>query len=474
MENSVTKVLLVEDDEDHAALIRRRFRNAPNISVELVWRERVADAQQYLANHEVEAILLDLHLPDSDAPQDLIRRFDAISPAPIIVLTSLDDRELAVRAVRAGAQDYLLKAGIEVDTLERAVRYAIERKRIKETLQHSEERLSMALEGSRAGFWDLVVGTERKNDLRELFLSEQQREIIGFAEDMPADPWQWFQSRIHADDINPLRAAVREHRSGKTPVLEAQFRLQDNGAERWLYVRGNCTLEQHGSAQRWTGISWDITERKKHEEERFRLAAIVESSQDAIVATTLQGTITNWNHSAQQMYGYEETEVVGRPWSLLFADDEKQAFAILDSLADGIHIEQIETHHRHRNGNAFHVSVTASPILDDTGSTVGMSLILRDVSERKRLEAQLQHDADHDVLTGLPNRALFVREVEGRLNRRWHKQDNYAVLVIDLDNFKLVNDSMGHFAGDRLLVEFSRRLERCLTTAGCAGTVRRR
>ncbi len=462
MEHSVTKVLLIEDDEDHAALIRRRFRNAPNMPVELIWRERVADAEQYLANNDVEAILLDLHLPDSVAPQDLIERFDAISPAPIIVLTSLDDRELAVRAVRAGAQDYLVKAGIEVDTLERAVRYAIERKRIKENLQHSEERLSLALEGSRAGFWHLIIGPEAKNEPRELFLSEQQREIIGLTDDSVADPWQWFRSRIHRDDIGSLRAAVRAHRAGKTPVLEVRFRLQDNGRERWLYVRGNCTLEQHGSAQRWTGISWDITERKKNEEERFRLAAIVESSQDAIVATTLEGMITNWNQSAQQMYGYTEIEVVGRPLSILFADAEEQAFAILGSLAQGTEIEQFETRHCRRDGTAFHVAVTASPILDDSGNTVGMSLICRDVSERKRLEARLQHDADHDALTGLPNRALFIREVEGRLHREWTKQDNYAVLVIDLDNFKLVNDSMGHFAGDRLLVEFSRRLERCL------------
>lgn len=462
MDIPTTDVLLIEDDADHAALIQRRFRNAPSMPVNLIWQERVADAERYLSSHDVEAILLDLHLPDSEEPEHLIRRIDELSPAPIIVLTSLDDRELAVQAVRAGAQDYLVKSGLDVDMLIRSLRYAIERKRIKENLRQSEERLSLALDGSQAGFWDFVAGSEAPHPIRELFLSRQQRRILGLEEGENPNPVSWLQARIHTDDLPVLLAAAREHVEGRSDVFEVQFRLQIASGTRWLYLRGNCTVEPKGGAHRWTGISWDVTDRKRSEEERYRLAAIVESSQDAIIATTLAGDITNWNRAAERMYGYPAASVVNRPWRTLFTEPDQAASAILETVASGSHIEQFETRHRHQNGTTFDVSITASPILDRDGRTGGISMILRDVSERKRLEQQLQHEASHDVLTGLANRAVFMHQVETELAHAVSGKRRYGLLVIDLDNFKLVNDSLGHLIGDRLLIEFSRRLKGCL------------
>lgn len=456
------KVLLVEDDEDHAALIRRRFRNAPSMPVELVWRERVAAAERYLTTEAVDAILLDLHLPDSDEPPSLIARMDALSPAPIVVLTALDDRELAVEAVRAGAQDYLVKSTLDVDMLVRSVRYAIERKRIKENLRQSEERLSLALDGSQAGFWDVVLGPAPQYEVRELFLSEQQRALLHLGDEALEEPWSWFCSRIHSEDLAELNTALDAYLHKERPVFEAQFRIVLGKKERWIYVRGNCTGDTKGSSQRWTGISWDITERKRNEQERSRLAAIVESSQDAIIATTLHGEITNWNQAAERMYGHAAEEVIGHGWRQFLDTDGDQLRSIVHSITSGTGIHQLETRHRNKNGDYFDVSITASPIFDTNGQISGISLIARDVSERKRLEAQLQHEAEHDILTGLPNRGVFMRHVAREMARLHNGDGGYAILVIDLDNFKLVNDSLGHLIGDRLLIEFSSRIGRCL------------
>lgn len=461
MDQSPTRILLVEDDADHAALVRRRFRNAPVMPVELVWHERVGHAERYLQVDAVDAILLDLNLPDSEAPAALIQRIDALSSAPIVVLTSLDDRELAVEAVRAGAQDYIVKSDLDSDLLVRSLRYAIERKRIKESLRQSEERLSLALEGSQAGSWDVLIEGDPPYRVRELFLSGQQRSILGLGFDDQPDPGAWVRDRVHADDLTEVWSAAAAHAHGDRDVFEAQFRLHGQGQERWIFVRGNCTSRIAG-LQRWTGISWDITERKRAEEERFRLAALVESSQDAIFATSLDGRITDWNQGAERMYGFRADEILQSPWRRLFEDGAPQAAEILQSVASGTTVDQLETRHRRWDGEVIDVSVTASPIPGSSGSINGVSMIVRDVTERKRLEAQLQHEASHDVLTGLANRAMFMARANAALERSQRGLSHYAILVIDLDNFKLVNDSLGHLIGDRLLVEFSRRLSESL------------
>lgn len=461
MDQPRTRVLLIEDDADHAALVQRRFRNATTMPVELVWRERVADAEQYLLSSSVDAILLDLNLPDSESPQALIKRVDALSSAPIVVLTSLDDREMAVRAVRAGAQDYMVKSELNVDLLVRSLRYAIERKRIEETLRQSEERLTLALDGSQAGFWDVLMESDPTPRVRQSFLSVQQRDLLGMSAQEGADPLQWLRLNVDPSDLAAALQAAHAHQRGERAVFEAHLRVRRDDSERWLYVRGNCTNEA-GGVHRWAGISWDITERKRAEEERFRLAALVESSQDAIIATSIDGRITNWNQGAESMYGYGASEVLQQPCTTLFEHGAAQAEDMLHSVTAGATIDQLETRHRRRDGEIIDVSVTASPILGPDNRINGVSMIVRDISERKRLQAQLQHEANHDALTGLANRAMFMARAGVEVKRARQGKSSYALLVIDLDNFKLVNDSLGHLVGDQLLMEFSQRLSTCL------------
>jgi diguanylate cyclase (GGDEF)-like protein/PAS domain S-box-containing protein len=219
------------------------------------------------------------------------------------------------------------------------------------------------------------------------------------------------------------------------------------------------------------GVSTDISERKRGEESARRLSAIVESTADAIFTQSVDGTILTWNRGAEQLYGHVADDVIGRSVSLLDtpeADDELQS--ILGAVAQGETVRALETVRRRRDGTTVDVSLTMSPIFGNDGAVVAASVIGRDITDRRRLEEELTRQAMYDALTALPNRTLLGDRLEQALAGGARRADSVAVLFVDLDQFKTVNDANGHVVGDALLVEVAQRL---LTVVRSADTVAR-
>jgi diguanylate cyclase (GGDEF)-like protein/PAS domain S-box-containing protein len=209
----------------------------------------------------------------------------------------------------------------------------------------------------------------------------------------------------------------------------------------------------------------DISASRRAERAMRNLAAIVESSDDAILSTTLDGTILTWNRGAESLYGYPASEAIGRSIEILaepIAPDEM--VRILDRVRRGESIAQVEAVRRRKDGSLVDVQLTVSPVVGADGRIVGASVIARDISLQKRAQEQIAHLAYHDQLTGLPNRAMFYQHLELAIARADRNGFGVAVLFVDLDSFKLVNDSFGHLAGDGLLRDFATRL-RAVTRA---------
>ena len=161
----------------------------------------------------------------------------------------------------------------------------------------------------------------------------------------------------------------------------------------------------------------DITERAHAEQARARLAAIVESSDDAIIGKDLTGTITSWNHGAERLFGYTSDEAIGRSVSMLIpADRLDEEASILDRLSRGVHITHFETRRRHKDGRLLDISLTVSPIADARGQVVGASKTARDISDRKRAEAALQESERRfrQMVDALPV-AVYTTDAHGRL-----------------------------------------------------------
>ncbi|MDP4302823.1 putative bifunctional diguanylate cyclase/phosphodiesterase [Leptothrix discophora] len=191
-----------------------------------------------------------------------------------------------------------------------------------------------------------------------------------------------------------------------------------------------------------------------------QLAAIVESSDDAIVSKTLDGIVTSWNRGAQRIFGYTAEEMIGQPMTSIFpADRYDEEPQILARIARGEKVEHFETVRRRKDGSLVHVSATISPMRDETGRIVGASKIARDITERIQAERTIWLQANVDTLTQLPNRRQFQERLKQELARARRSHKRVAVLFVDLDRFKEVNDTLGHQAGDALLQEAARRIQ---------------
>jgi diguanylate cyclase (GGDEF)-like protein/PAS domain S-box-containing protein len=199
------------------------------------------------------------------------------------------------------------------------------------------------------------------------------------------------------------------------------------------------------------------------------LASIVESAEDAILSVDEAGRIATWNGAAARTFRLDENSAAGRSFAELFGPERREEVSShLETVANGEPVERYQVDLADPEGARIDLSLTYSPLPNDGDRAAGASIIGRDISDLKRLEEELEHQALHDSLTGMPNRALFRDRLDHALRRASRVPvsgpvgTRTGVLFIDLDDFKLINDTLGHRIGDALLVAVGRRISECL------------
>ena len=223
----------------------------------------------------------------------------------------------------------------------------------------------------------------------------------------------------------------------------------------------------YGGSSGRNALTFCSSKRKRNFQNDEILAAIVRDSDDAILSTTLDAVITSWNSGAERLYGYTADEVIGQPVSILvptkFPDDVS---SIMARIKRGERVHHYETVRQHKEGHLIDVALTISPIRNRQGEIVGASTIARDITARRQAERtwteSMSHLAYHDAVTGLPNRLLFNDRLAQAFSEAHRHQGKLAVVFVDLDNFKSVNDRLGHGVGDALLKAVANSLVACL------------
>lgn len=326
----------------------------------------------------------------------------------------------------------------------------------EDELVTKEARFDRALSASALGLWDWDVGSGRIYfDPRCLDVLGQPDSFRGHLEDLLAI--------THPDDVERAQQTIAEHLSGQSPYYELDWRARSqDGSYRWVCSTGQVTTrDDDGSALRVTGTIRDIDEQKLTAENLLsanqQIHLLLQATDEGMVGLTADGVCTFANPSALEMLALKEPDLLGkRLYDVLeHSDAEGHRYVWNNSpvqrcLRDGVpHRAGDETFHLGEQ-RQVPVDYSIAPLVND-GKTNGAVLAFRDVSDRRSLARKLQFQAIHDPLTGLINRRGFDERLREMLvsAKRWNR--GHALLYLDLDHFKVVNDACGHSAGDELL-----------------------
>src|SRR6267143_5585864 len=245
---------------------------------------------------------------------------------------------------------------------------------------------------------------------------------------------------VHPNDRDFLKATIeRAHREGVPYVCVHRIVRRSDGAVRTWQSRGSLVVDEQGQPVKVTGTGQDITARLQLEDAVTRYAAVIESSEDAIITKTLSGTILSWNPGAERLFGYRSEEVEGHPISILFPTDRRDEWErILERVRRGEHVEHHETVRMRRDGSRVHVSVSVSPIKDPAGRVVGASSIARDITERRQVAEALARSRSQ--LRAFAGRLHSAREAErAQIAREIHDELGQALTALKMDLFSLKN-----------------------------------
>jgi diguanylate cyclase (GGDEF)-like protein/PAS domain S-box-containing protein len=295
------------------------------------------------------------------------------------------------------------------------------------------------------------------------------RKMRGIPEDEEIDPSQsaWL-ARVHPDDVKRVLSASRKQGQGADgfDALEYRERHRD-GHYIWILSRGRpVEWDEFGNAIRSVGTDTDITRVKMAEaqvaEEKEHLRVTLDSIGEGVISTDAEGCVRFMNPVAEGLTGWDEGHAIGRTLGEVFVTKYEPAGlsapdVIASCLASG-GVREIDDNVIlvGRDGNGRGVSGTASPVQDANGGTIGAVLVFKDFTSFQEAQRQLAHSANHDGLTGLPNRSAFSRAIAEACRAAGLGKKTPALCFIDLDRFKPVNDTAGHAAGDELLKTVAR------------------
>jgi diguanylate cyclase (GGDEF)-like protein/PAS domain S-box-containing protein len=449
--SEILRILMLEDNPADAELIEREMRGQ---GLDFLL-ERVAEGEAFAAHlrsSPPDLVLSDYMLPRFNGLEAL-RLARAIAPdVPVILVAGSINEETAVECMKAGAEDYVLKN--HLGRLPSAVRAALKRKRDRSAARESEARYRTLFNELPVGLFRSTLSgriLEANPALLRMLGFRDEEALLGTPEPLlspsPEDYWterleregvvRGFETAIRKADGSPIlvRATLRGVRDAGGVLIACEGVLEDITLQKWA--------EQEQAR---------ATEALRDSETRLRLVS--EQIPAAIWTIDRDLRFTSSTGAALQSMGLKPGEVVGRTLYEFFGtdDDSLPTIAAHRAALGGTS----ETYEAEWAGGLYEAHV--EPLSDAGGEIVGAVGCALDVTRRRRAEEQLRHQAYHDDLTGLPNRLLFADRFSHAFEHARRNGRMLAMLLLDLDRFKTINDTLGHAAGDRLLQIMADRL----------------
>jgi diguanylate cyclase (GGDEF)-like protein/PAS domain S-box-containing protein len=383
----------------------------------------------------------------------------------ILVVTARTRFGTLGQVLAAGADDYL---EIPIDLQLLNIRLAIAEQRVHtllkqvasiESLRTREQRWNLALEGSERSVWDWNLPTG------EVAFSMAGKAILGFADDELGNNITEWEELIHPDDKPKWTDALSvffHHKADKF-AIEYRARCKD-GSWKWMLTQGIvASRADSGLVLRVIGTHADITTQKYAEQELQFADSVYQAIGEAVMITDSDDRIIAINQAFSKLSGYAPNEVIGKPANFICSERHGEIFSpLIGHKLNTTGIWEGETWNRRKDGTEYAVWQLIHTIYDDKGNVLKRVAIFSGITEQKRAEENIRRQAYYDLLTGLPNRRLFQDRLGLEIKKANRASLSVALLFIDLDYFKEVNDTLGHDVGDILLQEIARRISACV------------
>ncbi len=430
--------MLVVDHEGKVVSFNRKFL--------LMWRIPHALAQSGNDIKLVEFVLDQLKKPD-----DFTARIKELYSKPeeesFDLLEFKDDRIF---------ERYSTSQKIDGQSVGRvwSFRDVTERKKMENMLHETLLEMNTILDSLEVGI--TFVRSEKIN-----WVNQKMLDMFGYSRnEVDGEPVEIFHTS--SGSFTQLKdEALPVITSGKIHLDERLMKRKD-GSSFWCRLIGKAIdPDERDKGSIW--IVEDITERKRVAEKLRLDAAVLENTTEGVIITDANCVILSVNPAFVRITGFRAKEVIGAKPSVLSSGRHDKKFyedVWSELLAKG-EWEGVFWNKR-KNGEVYPHEATITAIKDEQGNTTQYASIFRDVTDRKRQEEQIKYLAFHDPLTDLPNRKLFFDRIEVELARAKREKEKLSIMFVDLDNFKKINDSMGHDVGDKLLKKMAGRLKKCI------------